>query len=290
MSLGVVVITRNRRERALATLDRLRSLPERPPVVLVDNASSDGTGAAVRSGQPGVDLLTLRRNLGAAARNLGAARLGTDFVAFADDDSWWEPGACAEAARTLAARPRLGLVAAATWVGQDPPRPDPLNEWLAASPLGSDAGLPGPSVLGFLACAAVVRREAFLGVGGFHPLVGIGGEEALLAMDLHAAGWELVYCPAVRARHDPDPGPRPGRTAQLRRNALLTAVLRRPWPVVGRTAAALIRDAALRSPEAARALRAAAAVLPVALRERRPLPARTEAALARLERQARAAG
>ena len=41
--VAVVVITRDRADDLLRTLDRLRRLPERPAVVVVDNGSGDGT-------------------------------------------------------------------------------------------------------------------------------------------------------------------------------------------------------------------------------------------------------
>ena len=63
--LTVVVITRNRREELLRTLGRLAALPERPPVIVVDNGSDDGTTAAVRGAHPGMLLIAARRNLGA---------------------------------------------------------------------------------------------------------------------------------------------------------------------------------------------------------------------------------
>jgi GT2 family glycosyltransferase len=49
---GVVVLTRNRRDRVLATLDRLTGLPERPKLVVVDDASHDGTAEAVAARHP----------------------------------------------------------------------------------------------------------------------------------------------------------------------------------------------------------------------------------------------
>ena len=52
--IGVAVITRNRRDGLLHTLDQLAALPERPPVVVIDNASNDGTAAAVRTRRPDV--------------------------------------------------------------------------------------------------------------------------------------------------------------------------------------------------------------------------------------------
>ncbi|MEW2578581.1 glycosyltransferase family 2 protein [Streptomyces syringium] len=279
--VGVVVITRNRRERLLHTLDRLAALPERPPVTVVDNASTDHTAHAVRTHHPGVTLLTPGRNLGAAGRNLGAAALTTPYIAFADDDSWWEAGALAHATRLFDTHPRLALIAAATHVGPAG-HPDPLNHLLATSPLGHAPDLPGPSVLGFLACAAVVRRDAFLAAGGFHPLLHFGGEETLLALDLAAAGWGLAHCPQVIARHDPDPGPRAGRTARLLRNELLTLWMRRPLPhALARTWA--VARACPADPAARTALAAALARLPAALARRRPLPPAVEHSLTTLE-------
>jgi GT2 family glycosyltransferase len=279
--IGLVVITRDRRESLSHTLDRLAELPEHPPVVVVDNGSSDGTAEAVRSGHPSVRLLTPGRNLGAVGRNLGVAALTTAYIAFSDDDSWWEPGALAHAAGLFDAHPRLALIAAATKIGPDGLR-DPLNDVLAASPLGTDPDLPGPSVLGFLACAAVVRREAFLDAGGFHPVLHFGAEERLLALDLAARGWGLAYCPEVVARHDPDPAERPGRTALVRRNDLLTAWMRRPFAHALARTADLLRDARA-DPQARRALAGAARGLPRALAHRRALPPWVERRVRTLE-------
>ncbi|MFF8773571.1 glycosyltransferase family 2 protein [Kitasatospora sp. NPDC015120] len=286
--IGVVVITRNRRERLLHTLDRLQSLPEAPPVLVLDNASADGTAAAVRARHPAVAVRVLRRNRGAVARNAGVEQLGTPYVAFSDDDSWWRPGALALAAGLFDRHRRLGLLAAATrvWPGG---RSDPIDDRLAASPLGVASDLPGPSVLGFLACASIVRRSAFLDVGGFHPLLHFGGEETLLALDLAAAGWGVAHCPQVVAHHRPDPGPRPGRLVRMRRNELLTCWLRRPWPHVARQSACLVREAA-GNPQAARALVGAFPRIPAALALRRPLPPEVERSVARLERAGTAGG
>src|SRR5437763_13452319 len=44
----IVLATRDRRRRVLATLTRLEELAERPRVVVVDNASTDGTASAIR--------------------------------------------------------------------------------------------------------------------------------------------------------------------------------------------------------------------------------------------------
>jgi len=271
----VVVATRDRRAELERTLPRHEA-----PVVLVDNGSADGTGAAVRARHPGVDVVELGANRGAPARNVGVARAATPYVAFADDDSWWAPGALTRAADVLDAHPRLAVLAATVLVGPEE-RPDPVCAAMAAAPLGCAPGAPGPAVLGFVACGAVVRRDAFLAAGGFDDVVFFCGEEERVALDLAAAGWDLAFVPAVIAHHHPSPvRDRWARDALAARNAVLSAVLRRPWPVVGANMAR-----AWRAGRAGRSgLRAAVPRLPRAVARRRRLPGEVEAARRVLDR------
>jgi GT2 family glycosyltransferase len=280
---SVVVITRDRRDQLLRTLDHLAALPERPVVIVVDNGSRDGTAEAVRRHHPDNVLLTPGSNLGALGRNLGVRRATTPYVAFSDDDSWWEPGSIAAAEELLDAYPRLGLLAARIRVGTEGGT-DPLNAALGGSPLAQAPDLPGRPVLGFLACGAVARREAFLDAGGYHPVLFFGGEETLLAYDLSARGWGVCHVPELVAVHCPTRGVRAGRPAVMLRNAALTAWLRRPVPVALRHTAALL-GAARRDPDARRELGHLVRRLPAALRARNPLPAGVESAARRLDLQ-----
>ncbi|MDL5200097.1 glycosyltransferase [Streptomyces sp. ALI-76-A] len=280
-SVGVVIATRDRAPSLARTLHELLGLPERPPVVVVDNASTDGTRDLLARDFPQVRVVSLPRNEGALARTHGVRALDTPYVAFSDDDSWWAPGALSRAADLFDTHPRLGLLSARTLVGPAA-EPDPLNEVLATSPLGPAADLPGTQVLGFLACASVVRRSAYLDAGGFHPVLFFGGEETLLAYDLAARGWGVTHCPDVVAHHHPDPAPRAGRSVTMRRNALLTAWLRRPLA----HALARTRDLAgeaRHDPHARHVLRETLARLPAALRARRPLPPQVELAARTLD-------
>jgi N-acetylglucosaminyl-diphospho-decaprenol L-rhamnosyltransferase len=284
--VAVVVVTRNRCGRLLATLARLRALPERPPILVVDNASTDGTAAAVRELHPEVELLALGENRGAAGRNAAVRRLSTPYVAFSDDDSWWEPGALPRAADAMGAHPQLGLLAARVLVGPEG-RLDPTCGRMARSPLtdAGDPGVPGVPVLGFVACGAVVRRTAFLQVGGFDARYGVGGEERLLAGDLVCAGWLVRYDPELVVRHRPPSAGtrRPAREARVVRNDLWSAWLRRP---TRRLPAATLRALADGGPgwQTLRGARAAVRGLPWVLRERRPHSREVEAAMRRLER------
>ena len=278
--VAVVVATRNRADSLLQTLARLVALPEAPPIVVVDNASSDDSVARVRGERPEVELIALSENLGPEARTLGARHAGTSYVAFSDDDSWWAPGALARACSVLDAHPRLGLVAAKVLAGPDQ-RLDPVCGAMAASPLDS-GGLPGPAVLGFVACGSVVRRSAFLSAGGFEARFGIGGEEELLALDLAAAGWDLCYIDDVVAHHHPAPRRSSATRRRLQaRNALWSAWLRCSVPGACVRSARLLRAAA-RDPARMRGCAAALKGIPWIIRERRPVPEEIERALMQL--------
>jgi glycosyltransferase involved in cell wall biosynthesis len=103
--VAVVIATRNRGPELLGTLTRLRALDEQPPIMVVDNGSSDGTAELVRTHHPDVQMVGLRRNRGGAARTVGARLVDSPYVAFSDDDSWWAPGALSRAVELLGAIP-----------------------------------------------------------------------------------------------------------------------------------------------------------------------------------------
>jgi GT2 family glycosyltransferase len=224
--VSVVMLTHDRRERALHGLRALAALPERPPIVVVDNASSDGTPEAVRRELRGIRVIELEENIGAAGRNIGVEHVDTPYVAFSDDDSWWAPGALTRAAEAFDRHARLGAIHGRILVG-DEEREDPICDELRASPLPGEPSLPGMPLLGFLACAVIFRREAFRAVGGFERSVMIGGEEEWLACDLAGAGWEIRYVDDVIAYHDPPR--RVGAAADARRRAGLRNTLWFNW-------------------------------------------------------------
>lgn len=276
--VGVVVITRDRRRELLRTLRRLEALPESPPIVVVDNASTDGTSRAVAEAHPEVGLITAKANLGAVGRNLGVEALPTPYVAFCDDDTWWEPGSLDRAAHLLDGHPPLGAITARLLV-EPGGGEDPLTPELRHSPLPRPNWLPGPALLGILAGVSVLRVAAFQEVGGFSPRLWIGGEEELLALDLAAAGWWMCWDESMIAHHEASQVRDPhGRRRQGIRNTLWTAWLRRPL----RGALAHTRSVVRSLPAdatSALALSDAVAGLPWVLREHRTVPAHVEQGL-----------
>ena len=95
-----VVVTYNRRDLLGECLDRIARQSRAPnDVVVVDNASTDGTGERLAA-RDGVDVLTLPENRGSSggfARGIERAfELGHDWIWLLDDDTFAD-GACLEA-------------------------------------------------------------------------------------------------------------------------------------------------------------------------------------------------
>ncbi len=280
--VSVVIITHDRREELERTLTLLEALPEAPPIVVVDNASTDGTADMVRSEHPEVLLLSPGDNLGAVGRNVGVAAVQTPYVAFCDDDTWYEPGAIALAADLLDMHPSVAVITAKIIV-EPYGRVDAICEEMAQSPLRRTPGLPGHPLLSFLAGVSVLRREAFEQAGGFSERLWLGGEEELLASDLARAGCDMIYVPDVVAHHhastlrDPHLRRRHGI-----RNTLWFTWLRRPLPSALRHTARL----ATRVPRDRITLYAVVEAMrgaPWVLRQRRVVPPHIERGYQQLE-------
>jgi glycosyltransferase involved in cell wall biosynthesis len=278
----VVIITRNRRDELLRTLDRMTSVPERPAILVADNGSQDGTGDAVAQQYPQVGLFRSPRNLGAVARNAMVDRVRSPYVAFCDDDTWWEPGALSRAADVLDAHEGLASVTGRILV-EPGGRPDPIEPELRGSPVPAPGWLPGPALLGILAGASMLRVSAFRQVGGFSSKLWIGGEEELLAIDLAACGWWMCYREDVIVHHAASVA----RDARERRrlgirNTLWTTWLRRPLPSAVRRTRAILGSV---PPDATSALAVAQALAGLAwvVRGRRVVPRTVEEGLRLLE-------
>src|ERR1051326_214995 len=100
MKVIAMVVTYNRRDLLLESLAAVLAQTRAPgKVIVVDNASEDGTAAAVRDQFPAVYLAELRRNSGGAGGFAAGMTLaladGADLIWLMDDDTVPEPGALA---------------------------------------------------------------------------------------------------------------------------------------------------------------------------------------------------
>ncbi len=109
--------------------------PVKAEVVLVDNASRDGTAEAVAEAFPKAEVVSLATNVGVAARNAGLRRARGRLRMFLDSDARLTAGALPELVSYLDEHPEVGLVGPKL-VYEDgtlqlsarrfPPRPGPL--------------------------------------------------------------------------------------------------------------------------------------------------------------------
>jgi GT2 family glycosyltransferase len=278
----VVVITHNRRVELLRTLGHMTTLADRAPIIVVDNASTDGSADAVADEYPGVELIRAAENLGAVGRNLGVRRVTTPYVAFCDDDTQWQAGALSRAADLLDAHPGLASVTGRCLV-EPHLAEDPITPELRDSPVPGPDWLPGPALLGVLAGLSMFRTAAFEEVGGFCERMWFSGEEELLALDLAARGWWMCWAEDVVVHHSASPVRDSRRRRQLGiRNTLWTLWLRRPVRSALRRSWVVLRSAPVDLATAG-ALGEALRGIPWVLRDRRVVPPPVERGLTLLE-------
>jgi glycosyltransferase involved in cell wall biosynthesis len=225
--VSVVLLTYNCAHRIERVVRELLALDV--PILVVDNCSRDGTAdvvAEMLAGRAASELIRMPSNLGAAARNIGLAHARTRYVAFCDDDGWYERDGLEIAADALDRHPRLALVNARILVTDDE-HLDPISAEMSESPLPDRHGIPGAVLLGFMAGACVVRASAYKQVGGYEEIYFMGGEEETLALKLARAGWQMRYRPDVVMQHRPSIENAARMRAHGLRNALWTSWLHR---------------------------------------------------------------
>src|SRR5580765_3331594 len=89
--ISFLISTYNRCAVLLQTLERVKNCGlarDEFEILVVDNASPDGTAAAVAEMHPDVRLFALRENLGPCAKNVGLKQARGKYVVFLDDDSF----------------------------------------------------------------------------------------------------------------------------------------------------------------------------------------------------------
>ena len=221
LSVAAIVLGFDRREKTRAcVVSLLRCQSWQPRILVLDNGSIDGTGAAIAAEFPTVIVERSSVNLGAAAgRNravtAATARWAPDLLLFVDDDAEVHPAAIAALESPLRApgHDRLGATAAKIRHPGEPPRiyvagGSRIRFWSGdTSPRGHgelDVGQydrSEPCVPG--AGCTMVRRSAFEQVGGFDPGFDPYGYEDLdLSLRLIDAGWRILYVPQALAWHE----------------------------------------------------------------------------------------
>ena len=199
MKISAVVVTRNEGAELRRTLESLRAaLPAKSEIVIVDDGSTDRSTRGLRRviRAPGIGV--------ARARNLGASRTTGEFIFFADahirlESKIWPPlvevlqdrkvAAVAPAVTHLPPTRRRGF--GLTLTG-----PDLDARWL---PRKGVTPFPVPILPG---CSLLMRRDAFLDVGGWDAgLLDRGGVDNEMSVRMWLLGYELFVAPQVVVPH-----------------------------------------------------------------------------------------
>lgn len=180
-------------------------------VWLVDNGSRDGSVDWVQHHYPDVHLVVNDRNLGFAAANNQAIRLGrAPFVVTLNNDAVPEPQWLAEMVSVAQSHPEVGMVASLMLFHH---APDVINSagiavdrlgfaWdrLGGQPIHASEQVPTP-VFGASAGAALYRRTMLDEIGLFDEDFFAYLEDVDLAWRAQWAGWECLYVPTARVLH-----------------------------------------------------------------------------------------
>jgi GT2 family glycosyltransferase len=186
-------------------------------IIVVDNASNDGSVQLIREYYPEVRLIENKKNIGfAAACNQGARESKTEILVFLNQDTQVCPGWLSGLTEPLERAPMIGLVTSKLVLMSDPSK---LNA------CGQDIHFSGMTFLrgllqecdssAFQKCTAVdavsgasfaIHRNLWQKLGGFDELLFMYYEETDLSWRAKLVGAACIYAPDSIVLHDYHPG------------------------------------------------------------------------------------
>jgi N-acetylglucosaminyl-diphospho-decaprenol L-rhamnosyltransferase len=209
--LSVSIVNTNSRALLLACLDSLAGTD--PEIVVLDNASEDGSADAVRERFPNVRVIAQSHRAGFGANHNTVIRATTGgYVYVLNEDTtagdWGFEALKAyleDHPRVAALGPRLvypnGRLQDSAWRF-----PTPFVSTVSLATLGrlgvtQSRGDEPRAVDWVMGAAVMLRREALDEVGLFDESFFLYSEEVDLQARLHRAGWEVHYFPRVSVVH-----------------------------------------------------------------------------------------
>ncbi len=215
-TLSYCVVNTNGREYLLACLDaieRTHPVGVEREILVLDNASDDGSVEAVRARGGDVRLIALERRTGKAENDSTLMQeAGGRYCLLLNEDSELRPGAAEALVAALEADPRAAAAGAQLLDSDGVPVPCAwrfpgvgtaltgalfLHRWLTVQSKGRQTR----RVDWAQSSALLVRREAAVEVGYMDPAFFVYYDECDFAKRLADAGWHSLFVPAAEAVH-----------------------------------------------------------------------------------------
>ncbi len=188
---GIVITTRNREQDLKKLFFYLKENPAwaKYPVWIHDDASDKVSEEYWQLiSQYSYYLLRNPRKYGASLnRNISNASVDFEFIFSLDDDSCFvDKNSPDQAIQYMVNNPKVAILAFPVVDSFNPPRPQNTSPY---------------HCLSYAACAALIRKSAFLEVGGYYSKFFYYGEEPEICLRLWAAGYEIHAFPLCRVYH-----------------------------------------------------------------------------------------
>jgi N-acetylglucosaminyl-diphospho-decaprenol L-rhamnosyltransferase len=212
VDVSVIVLNHNGRKWMGPCLDALGAQRGAPAseIVVVDNASTDGSAGFVRERYPRVVVLDAGGNLGFAGGNNAGARVARgDVLVFLNNDTVPAPDWLARLHTALADRPGVGLVTSRIVFMDDPDVVDSAGDGYirAGGAFKHGHGRPAAEydrsreVFGACGGAFAIRRTLFESLGGFDESFFIYYEDVDLSYRARLRGSRVWYAADASVRH-----------------------------------------------------------------------------------------
>jgi GT2 family glycosyltransferase len=188
-SVTIVFLAFNRREELRASLREMLSASDyggEVDVIVVDNASTDGSADMVRGEFPEVRVMSHDRNVGVSGWNIGLAAARGDYVLALDDDAYLPSDGLRQAVEAAEAHD-ADLVSFKVVSTRNP-----AFVFTEDYPTG---------LCSFWGCAVLMRREVIDELGGYDPEIFIWANELEFMMRFFDRGLRHLHLPEVAARH-----------------------------------------------------------------------------------------
>jgi GT2 family glycosyltransferase len=227
MRASIIIVSYNSSAYLRACLDsvcqQLTSLDE---VIVVDNASSDGSADLVRSHYPAVKLIRAANSGYAGGNNLGAASAAGRYLVFLNPDTLLEADALDALIAPIVGDHAIALSTACLVFMDAPERINACGNTVHYTGLAYCRGLGqsrdaynNSSVVDSVSGAAfAIRRSVFEQLGGFDTRFFMYVEDTDLSLRARLAGYRCWYAADAVIRHDYRPSYSPKKAYYVDRN------------------------------------------------------------------------